>query len=80
MVARGHVTDRTITKYVEMVLFLHGNLDLIPEDIPELPAEGPNSVQTKIPGRLADPNPELEELSGAFSPVDLTGEEATDVL
>ncbi|CAN0026993.1 unnamed protein product, partial [Ectocarpus fasciculatus] len=53
----------TDTKYVEMVLFLHGNLDLIPEDIPELPAEGPNSVQTKIPGRLADPNPELEELS-----------------
>ena len=46
----------------------------------DVPAEGPNSVQTKIPGRLADPNPELEELSGAFSPVDLTGEEATDVL
>lgn len=65
----------TDAKYVEMVLFLHGNVDLIPEDIPKLPTDGPDSAQTKVPGRLAHPNPELEGLSGTFSPVDLTGEE-----
>ena len=39
----------TDAMYVEMILFLHGNLDFIPEDIPELPI---NSAQSKIPGRL----------------------------
>ncbi|CAN0050225.1 unnamed protein product [Ectocarpus fasciculatus] len=59
-------------KYVEMVLFLHGNLDLIPENIPELPAGGVDGPQTKIPGRLSNPMPELHVLDGAFGPLDLT--------
>lgn len=60
------------TKYVEMVLFLHGNLDLIPEQIPELRDE---DVQAKIPGRLSNPVPELHALDGTFGPVDLTNDE-----
>eukprot|EP00903_Cladosiphon_okamuranus_P012719 g11891.t1 len=60
----------TDAKYVEMILFLHGNLDLIPDDIPEL-----GDTESHLPGRLANPNPELEGLSGTFSPVDLTEEE-----
>lgn len=59
-----------VAKYVEMILFLHGNLDLIPEDIPEL-----DDKESHLPGRLDNPNPELEGLSGTFSPVDLTEEE-----
>lgn len=59
-------------KYVEMVLFLHGNLDLIPDNIPELPADGVNGVQTKIPGRFSNPVLELFALDGEFGPVDLT--------
>ena len=62
----------TYAKYVEMILFLHGNLDLIPEDIPELPV---NSAQSKIPGRLLNPEPALAGLAGKFGPVDLTEEE-----
>ena len=58
----------TDAKYVEMILFLHGNLDLIPENIPEL-----DGTQSHLPGRLDNPNPELEGLSGTFSPVDLPG-------
>ena len=60
----------TDAKYVEMILFLHGTLDLIPENIPEL-----DGTQSHLPGRLDNPNPELEGLSGTFSPVDLTEEE-----
>ena len=52
-------------KYVEMILFLHGNLDLIPLD------DGVNGVRSKIPGRLLNPIAGLEELDGAFGPVDL---------
>lgn len=55
-------------KYVEMILFLHGNLDLIPEDIPELPTDGHNSAEKKIPWRLVNPMPELEGLAGSFDP------------
>ena len=62
------------SKYVEMILFLHGNLDLIPQDIPKL-AEA--VARTKIPGRLANPVEELEQLDGAFASVDLTEEEAS---
>ena len=61
------------SKYVEMILFLHGNLDLIPQDIPKLSAA---AAQDKIPGRLVNPVEGLEQLDGAFAPVDLTdGEE-----
>eukprot|EP00903_Cladosiphon_okamuranus_P014534 g13481.t1 len=60
----------TDAKYVEMILFLHGNLDLIPDDIPEL-----DDKESHLPGRLDNPNPELEGLSGTFSPVDVTEEE-----
>ena len=63
----------TDAKYVEMILFLHGNLDLIPEDILEL-----DGTRSHLPGRLDNPNPELEGLSGTFSPVDLTEEENDD--
>ena len=64
----------TDSKYVEMILFLHGNLDLIPQEIPKL---SPDGAQTKIPGRLVNPVAGLEELDGAFEPVDLNdGEEA----
>lgn len=55
--------------YVDMILFLHGNLHLIPQDIPKLSAD---SVQTKIPGRLLNPVPGLEALDGAFGTVDIT--------
>ena len=57
------------SKYVEMILFLHGNLDLIPRDIPKLSAA---AAQDKIPGRLVNPVAGLEQLDGAFAPVDLT--------
>ena len=40
------------SKYEEMILFLHGNLDLIPRDIPKLSAA---AAQDKIPGRLVNP-------------------------
>ncbi|CAB1100899.1 unnamed protein product [Ectocarpus sp. CCAP 1310/34] len=63
------------SKYVEMILFLHGNLDLIPEDITKLTEA---VARTKIPGRLANPVEGLEQLDGAFAPVDLTDEEASD--
>ncbi|CAB1112250.1 unnamed protein product [Ectocarpus sp. CCAP 1310/34] len=65
--------------YVEMILFLHGNLDLIPDDIPALPTDGPDSATNKhMPGRLKNPNPKLERISGAFGPVDLTEEDEGD--
>ncbi|CAB1110805.1 unnamed protein product [Ectocarpus sp. CCAP 1310/34] len=63
------------TTYVEMILFLHGNLDLIPEDITKLTEA---VARSKIPGRLANPVEGLEQLDGAFAPVDLTDEEASD--
>ena len=48
------------SKYVE-ILFLHGNLDLIPQDIPKLSAA---AAQDKIPGRLVNPVERLEQLDG----------------
>ena len=36
----------TDSKYVEMILFLHGNQDLIPQDIPKLTPDG---ARVKIP-------------------------------
>ena len=62
------------SKYVEIILFLHGNLDFIPQDIPKVSAE---AAQEKIPGRLVNPVDGLEQLDGAFvAPVDVTdGEE-----
>ena len=68
----------TDAKYVEMILFLHGNLDLIPEDIPELSTDGNNSAENKIPWRLANPMPELEGLAGSFEPMDLTEEDGSE--
>ncbi|CAB1111535.1 unnamed protein product [Ectocarpus sp. CCAP 1310/34] len=59
-------------KYVEMVLFLHGKLDLFPEQIPELRDE---DIHAKIPGRLSNPVPELHGLDGTLGPVDLTHDE-----
>ncbi|CAB1101834.1 unnamed protein product [Ectocarpus sp. CCAP 1310/34] len=61
--------------YVEMIMFLHGNLNLIPEDITKLTEV---VARTKFPGRLANPVDGLEPLDGAFAPVDLTDEEASD--
>ncbi|CAB1117211.1 unnamed protein product [Ectocarpus sp. CCAP 1310/34] len=61
--------------YVEMILFLHGNLDLIPEDITTLTEA---VARTMFPGRLANPVEGLKQLDGAFTPVDLTDEEASD--
>ena len=68
----------TDAKYVEMILFLHGNVDLIPEDIPELPTDGDDSAQSKIPGRLSNPVPELAGLAGDFGPLDPSEEQAED--
>ena len=68
----------TDAKYVEMILFLHGNVDLIPEDIPELPTDGDNSTPSKIPGRLSNPAPELAGLAGDFGPLDPSEEQAED--
>ena len=62
----------TDSKYVEMILFLHGNLDLIPGEIPKLGSDGVDSVRTKIPGRLLSPIAELQELDGVFGSLDLT--------
>ena len=62
------------SKYVEMILFLHGNLDLMPQDIPKLSEA---VARTKIPGRLVNPVEGREQLDGAFAPVDLTDEEAS---
>ena len=42
-------------------------------DIPEL-----DDKESHLPGRLNNPNPEVEGLSGAFSPVDLTEEDEED--
>ena len=58
----------TDSKYVEMILFLHGNVDLIPQEIPKL---SPDGARTKIPGRLVNPVEGLEELDGTFEPVDI---------
>ena len=44
----------TDAKYVGIILFLHGNLDLIPEDIPELPV---NSAHSKICLLYTSPSP-----------------------
>eukprot|EP00904_Undaria_pinnatifida_P007070 jgi/Undpi1/3493/HiC_scaffold_16.g06865.m1 len=66
----------TDSKYVEMILFLHGNLDLIPQDIPKLTEAG---ARSKIPGRLVDPVEGLKELDGAFAPEDLTAGESGEV-
>ena len=57
------------SKYMEIILFLHGNLDLMPQDIPKLTEA---VARTKIPGRLVNPVEGLEQqLDGAFAPVDL---------
>lgn len=61
--------SRTDAAYVEMILFLHGNLDLIPVNIPKLDADGENGVQCKIPGRLMRPDPELDDLCGPAAPL-----------
>ena len=66
----------TDSKYAEMILFLHGNLDLIPQDIPKLTEAG---VRSKSPGRLVDPVEGLKELDGAFAPEDLTAGESGEV-
>ena len=66
----------TDSKYVEMILFLHGNLDLIPQDIPRLTEAG---ARSKIPGRVVDPVEGLKELDGAFAPEDLTAGESGQV-
>lgn len=55
------------SKYVEMILFLHGNLDPMPPDIPKLTGA---VARTKIFGRLADPVKGLEQLDGEFGSVD----------
>ena len=55
-----------------MILFLHRNLDLIPQDIPKLTEA---VARHKIPGRLVVPAEGLEELDGAFAPEDLTAEQ-----
>ena len=60
------------SKYVQKIPFLHGNQDLIPQDIPKLTEA---LARTKIPGRLANSEEELEQLDIAFAPVDLTEEE-----
>ena len=53
------------TAYMEMVLFLHGNSDLIPSNIPELSGNGedPNWAQNNIPERLLNPNAGVELLN-----------------
>ena len=50
------------SKYVETILFLHGNLDLVPQDIPKLTEAVARHI---IPGRLVVPVEGLEELDGA---------------
>lgn len=60
------------SKYMEMILFLQGNLDFMPQDIPKLTEV---VARTKIPGRLVNPLEGLDQLDGAFAPVDLTDEE-----
>lgn len=66
----------TDSKYVEMILFLHGNLDLISEEIPKL---GHDVVHTKVPGRLSNPIAGLTQLDGVFSPLILTDEVEPEV-
>lgn len=56
----------TDTAWVEMILFLHGNKDLIPDEVPVLTPEQALDV---IPGRLRTPPPDLQHLSGPFHPV-----------
>ncbi|CAN0016946.1 unnamed protein product [Scytosiphon promiscuus] len=63
------------SKFVDMILFLHGNLDLIPQDIPKLAKDGRGGAIEKIPWRLSNPIAGLDELDGTFELVDLTDEE-----
>lgn len=53
--------------YGEMVLLLHGSLDLIPVRVPEV-APGQGGVESEVPARLRKPSPALAELDGRFLP------------
>lgn len=59
-VSRGS-TDAVM---LEMIMFLHGNVDLIPLTVPPIPA---SDIRGEIPERLATPSPELAGLDGMFS-------------
>ena len=52
--------------WVEMILFLHGNKDLIPRDVPELTSD---EARLKIPNRMQSNIPELESEIGDFPQV-----------
>lgn len=55
----------TDSAWIEMILFLHGNLDLVPTVVPELPH---TEMENAIPERLRKPDPDLALLEGNFGP------------
>ena len=61
----------TDSKYMEMILLVHSNLDLIPHEISKL---SPDGARTKISQRLVNPEEGLEELDGAFEPMNINDE------
>ncbi|CAM9755873.1 unnamed protein product, partial [Hapterophycus canaliculatus] len=62
----------TDNKFVDMILFLHGNVDLIPQEIPKLAVNGRGGAIEKTPWRLSNPIAGLSELDGTYGPVDIT--------
>lgn len=55
----------------EMLLFLDGNLQIIPLDLLELKTR--DDVNSKTSGRHGNLKPELDNLNGPFYPLGLTG-------
>ena len=55
----------TDAAWVEMILFLHGNKDLIPPDVPELTNQ---EAPVKIPNKMQSSIPELESEIVNFHP------------
>ena len=52
--------SRLDAAYAEIVLFLNGNQEYVPQEVPALSTEQALQV---VPKRLSDPRPEIEDLS-----------------
>lgn len=54
------------TSLLDMLFFLHENLDVIPADVPE--SNAGEKLEEKIPGQPCNLKPELDSLDGSFQP------------
>ena len=67
--------SRLDSKYVQVVLFLNGSRDIIPDEIPEL---SETQARCGIPRRLSNPRREVESLSTGSGNGEESGEETAD--